>query len=77
MQDKVLAMLCDLCGANEGELEPDMDLFEMGLLDSFGVVELLVALETQFGVVIDIETLTRADIATPAKIMQRIAGDNV
>lgn len=69
MEEKVMALLAEICGAEDGELTPEMDLFEMGLLDSFGVVQLLVELEERFGAVLDIETVSREEIATPAKII--------
>ena len=28
MEEKIMAILNDICGADEGELEPDFDLFE-------------------------------------------------
>jgi len=72
MEEKIMAILNNICGAEEGELEPDLDLFESGLLDSFGVVQLMVELEEQLGVVLDIATLTREEIATPALIAGRV-----
>lgn len=72
MLEQVITILNDIVGAGEGELEPDMDLFESGLLDSFGVVQLLVELEARLGIVLDIATLTREEIATPALIVERI-----
>lgn len=72
MLENVVAILNRICGTEEGELEPDLDLFEAGLLDSFGVVQLLVELEERLGVELDIATITREEIATPALIAQRI-----
>jgi D-alanine--poly(phosphoribitol) ligase subunit 2 len=72
MEDQVMAILNEICGAEEGELEPDMNLFELGLLDSFGVVQLLVALEERLGAALDLELLTREEIATPARIALRV-----
>jgi D-alanine--poly(phosphoribitol) ligase, subunit 2 len=71
MEQRIMEILNDICGAQPGELEPDMDLFEAGLLDSFGVVQLLVALEEQLQVVLDIESISREEIATPAKLIRR------
>jgi len=72
MEQQVIAILNDIVGAEEGELEADMDLFEAGLLDSFGVVQLFVELEKKFGVVLAVEDISRENIATPALIAQRI-----
>ena len=57
----------------DGELEPDMNLFVMGIVDSFGVVQLFVEIEEQFGVALDIETVTRKEMATPARLSGRPA----
>ena len=50
----------------------ETELFEEGLLDSFGLVELLVRLE-QFGKTLDVAELTREEISTPAKIAALLA----
>jgi D-alanine--poly(phosphoribitol) ligase subunit 2 len=68
MLSEVIEILNSMLGAEEGELEADLDLFEAGLLDSFAVVQLVVELEEKLGVALAIETLTRQDIATPARI---------
>lgn len=72
MEEKMIAILNEICGAEDGELEADMDLFAEGLLDSFGIVQLFVEIETQFDVVLDIGALTREEIATPAKIAELV-----
>ena len=48
MLEEIIAVLNDITGADAGEITPETELFEEGLLDSFGLVELLVRLE-QFG----------------------------
>lgn len=68
LEAKIIMILSGICGADEGELEPDLDLFEAGLLDSFGVIQLLMELEEAFGVSLQIETIPRERIATPEKI---------
>ena len=72
MEEKIMSILEQLCGAGPGELEPELDLFESGLLDSFGVARLLVELEEQLQIVLDIEQLTRREIATPALLLERL-----
>ena len=69
-EEKIIEMLYETCGGEEGEIAPEMNLFEEGLLDSFGVIQLLVELEDAFGVSIRMEELSREQIATPAKIAQ-------
>ncbi len=67
MLDTIIEILNDICGADEGEIQPDTELFEEGILDSFGLVQLLVQLE-QYDKHLDIASLQREDVATPAKI---------
>lgn len=67
MVEKIIMFLNEIVGADEGELQPDTELFEEGILDSFGLVQLLVALEDE-GVVLDVADLDRAVISTPAKL---------
>ena len=73
MEEKIMAIISDICGAGSGELAADTDLFETGLIDSFGVVQLLVKLEEELGVSLDIENLRRDEASTPAQII-RLAG---
>lgn len=68
VERKIIGILNGLCGAEEGELQPDLDLFEAGLLDSFGVIELFTELEETFGISIQIETIPRERIATAGRI---------
>jgi len=67
MVDQVIAIICDLVGADEGEILPDTDLFEQGILDSFALVELLVELE-QLGSHLDVANMEREELSTPAKL---------
>ena len=52
--------------------ERDMDLFEEGLLDSMAAIDLLVALETDFGVRISPTELERDEMNTVNKIIERV-----
>ena len=72
MLEEIIAVLNDITGADSGEITPETELFEEGLLDSFGLVELLVRLE-QFGKTLDVAELTREEISTPAKIAALLA----
>lgn len=67
MTEKIIECLNEITGADAGEITPDTELFEEGILDSFGLVELLVQLEG-FGARLDVANLSREDISTPAKI---------
>ena len=74
MEERIIAMLGDICGADPGEIQPDTALFDEGILDSFGLVQLIVALEEAFGVALDPAELERVlyldpDILEAAKGM--------
>jgi acyl carrier protein len=47
---------------------PDQDVIDAGLLDSLGLIELLVALEQEFGVQLDLEELDLDDFRTVERI---------
>lgn len=72
MEQRVINILSQIIGAEEGEIQPDLNLFETGLFDSFSIVQLSVELEEQFSVFIPIESLTREEISTPRKIVALI-----
>lgn len=69
MTDKIIAILNDLTGADEGEILPDTELFDEGILDSFGLVQLVVALEDE-GCTLDLAELDRSQVSTPEKLAQ-------
>lgn len=68
MIDAIIEILNSVCGADEGEITPDTELFDEEILDSFGLVQLLVELENQMNVKLDPAALERAQLSTPAKI---------
>lgn len=72
LEQKVMEILSEIVGAENGELETDLNLFEAGLLDSFGVVQLIVELEEKIGVSLEAENLSREELATPFLIIQWI-----
>ena len=72
MESKIITIISNICGAGDGELDLDLDLFEAALLDSFAIVQMSVELEEAFGVTLDLENLTREQIATPARIIELI-----
>ena len=72
MQETIVTILSNICGVDASELEPDLNLFEAGLLDSFAILQLLSELENTFNVPMDVDKLTREQIATPAKIEELI-----
>lgn len=69
MEEKVLNILAEICEDDCVREDKNLQLFENDLLDSLAVVELLVALEEGFGIVLSPSEITRDDICTPAKII--------
>ena len=67
-QEKILSILSGICGETLEEDQLDLDLFENDLLDSLGLVELLVELESQFDVKLSPSEVSRRQIATPRLI---------
>ncbi|MDR2493376.1 MAG: D-alanine--poly(phosphoribitol) ligase subunit DltC [Coriobacteriales bacterium] len=66
---ELLVRICDEPGVAD---ERDEDLFEAGLLDSMAAIELLVALEEGFGVVIAPTAVEREDMNTVNKIIAQV-----
>ena len=69
MTEKIIEILNEITGADAGEILPDTELFEEGILDSFGLVQLVVALEAE-GYTLDVAELDRSQLSTPAKMAQ-------
>lgn len=68
MEEKVIGIIAELCGAEPEEIEPGLDLFGEGLLDSFAAIQLVMSLEEAFGVTLDMASLPRERIATPEAV---------
>ncbi|KRM32450.1 hypothetical protein FC83_GL000314 [Agrilactobacillus composti DSM 18527 = JCM 14202] len=68
----VLNILTDLTGSDEVKENPDMNLFESGLLDSMGTVQLLLELQSQLGVDAPVSEFDRSEWATPNKIVAKV-----
>lgn len=64
----------------KGTLDPDADLLEENILDSFSIIQLVVFVQERFGVELDAEDLTRANLGSLSKIValidKRRAGAN-
>ncbi|MBE9389137.1 D-alanine--poly(phosphoribitol) ligase subunit DltC [Vagococcus salmoninarum] len=68
----ILDILEDLTGTDEVKDNLDVDLFEEGLLDSLGTVQLLVEIEGQCGVTVPVSEFERDEWATPQKIVDKV-----
>jgi D-alanine--poly(phosphoribitol) ligase subunit 2 len=69
---KVGALLADICDEPAVTEEPDIDLFDAGLLDSMAAIELLVALEDEFGVEIAPTAVEREEMNSVNKIIHQV-----
>lgn len=72
MEEKILDILEDICEDDIVREELDINLFESGLMDSLGLVELLVQIEENFNIIISPSEIERDDIETPNKIISLI-----
>jgi len=78
VRERTLEILRQVTGDDEAFSDLDLSLFGSGLIDSLGVVSLLVAFEEAFGLVISPAELDRESWSTPrsliADIERRMAG---
>lgn len=64
MEEKVLNILIEVTGNDDIAEERDEDLFEAGLLDSLGIIEVLLKIEEVFGLKLQPTDLEKKDMAT-------------
>ena len=72
-EERLVALLEDICGDPIVREERDIDLFDEGLFDSMAAIELLVAIEDEFGVAIAPTEVEREDMNTVNLIIARVA----
>ncbi len=68
-REKVLDALAQATGAAEVRTNLDLKLFDLGLLDSLGTVQLILALSDALGADIAPSEVERDEWATPRKII--------
>ena len=66
--DKTLDILAEVTETDRVRTEPELPLFDSGLLDSLGIVTLISRLSEEFGLDISPAEFERDDWATPAKL---------
>ena len=71
LEEKVLAIIEEICEDDVIYEERDINLKEEGLMDSLAFVELLVRME-EFGIEVAPTEVTYEEIDTPNKIIQNI-----
>ena len=72
MKDEILEVLAEICDDEVVKEEPDVDLFESGLLDSLSYLELLVEIESRFNISIAPSEVSKEDINTPDKFAEYV-----
>lgn len=73
MEEKILDILETITGVDEVKEDRDINLFENGLIDSLGVIELLVQIEEKLGIVIEPTEVEREQIETPNKLIEYLS----
>jgi D-alanine--poly(phosphoribitol) ligase subunit 2 len=68
--ERVIEVLVRVADSPIVREQPDLALFERGVLDSLATVELLVALSTEFDVELSPAELDREEWATPSRIVR-------
>jgi D-alanine--poly(phosphoribitol) ligase subunit 2 len=71
---KILELLAVICDTDEVVRNPDVRLFDTGLLDSFGTVQLLAAISEHLGIEVAPTAISREMWATPAGIIAYLEG---
>jgi D-alanine--poly(phosphoribitol) ligase subunit 2 len=69
MRERTLEILRQVTGDDEVMTDLDLSLFASGLIDSFGLVTLLLALEEAFGIVIAPSELDRTTWSTARSLL--------
>jgi len=72
VKNGVIDILVDLTGSDDVRDNLDINLFETGLLDSMGTVQLLLELQSQFGIDVPVSEFERDEWATPNKIIAKV-----
>src|SRR4026208_537016 len=72
--ERILAILSRVAQTDEVKDQPDLELYELAILDSLRTVELMAAFSAELGVEVSPAELEREEWATPARIVRYIEG---
>lgn len=72
VEEHILDLLEEICADDAVREERDIDLFDAGLLDSMGAIELLSDIEDDFGVEIAPTAVEREEMNTVNKIIHQV-----
>ncbi|UNP84438.1 D-alanine--poly(phosphoribitol) ligase subunit DltC [Bacillus mycoides] len=71
-KDQVLNVLEEVCENDIVKENPDVQLFEEGILDSFGTVSLIVEFQERLNIEVSISDFDRDEWATPNMIIKKL-----
>lgn len=72
VEERMLDLIEEVCDDEVIREERDIDLFKAGLLDSMAAIELLVGIESEFGVVIAPTAVEREEMNSVNKIIHQV-----
>ena len=70
--ERMLDLIEEVCDDEVIREERDIDLFKAGLLDSMAAIELLVGIESEFGVVIAPTAVEREEMNSVNKMIHQV-----
>lgn len=71
-KEELLAILEELTGSNEVRENLDVKIFDEGLLDSLGTVQLLIEIEARMGISVPVSEFERLEWSSPNLILKKI-----
>lgn len=71
-EQEVIEIIAEICQDDVVKENLDIKLFEEGLLDSFGTVEMLVEIENRLNIQVPITEFDREEWDTPNTIIKRL-----
>jgi D-alanine--poly(phosphoribitol) ligase subunit 2 len=69
IRERALRILSDVTSSRDVRTQPDLPLYDSGILDSLGTVSLILAFDEEFGVSISPAEFDREAWATPARLV--------
>lgn len=72
MEETIFDILEEITGTDEVRENPDVNLFDEGLMDSMATVQLLVEIDGQLGVQVPVSEFDRTLWDTPNKIIEQV-----
>lgn len=71
-KNEFLTILAEITGEDEVKEDLDFPLYDSGVLDSLGTVQLLVEVEARMGIQVPVSDFDRDEWATPNKMLEQL-----